>query len=396
MRDVPAANPWLAAVDPSPIGETKRWVANRSFPADRPLIDLSQAVPGYPPAIELRQHLGERLLDPSMHGYTPILGLPALREDYAAHLSAFYGAPIAAGEVGITSGCNQAFCLALMSIARAGDEVILPRPHYFNHDMWMRMQGIVPVSLDFRPGSGGVPDAEDAAKLITAKTRAIVLISPNNPTGAVYPAVTIHAFFELAQKRGIALLLDETYKDFLPDGTRPHELFSRPDWRGTLVHLYSFSKVFSLTGYRVGAAICGEGLAAEIAKAMDCVSICAPRLGQEAALYGIGALSAWREEKRLLMRERLSALRQAMRRNDTGYELVSAGAYFAYMRHPFAGESATAVAQRLAAEQNLLVLPGSMFGPEQEGFVRCAFANVEAALMPEVARRLAASSGRAG
>ena len=94
------------------------------------------------------------------------------------------------------------------------------------------------------------------------------------------------------------------------------------------------------------------------------------------------------------MRERLSALRQAMRRNDTGYELVSAGAYFAYMRHPFAGETASAVAQRLAAEQNLLVLPGSMFGPGQEAFVRCAFANVEAAIMPEVARRLAASAGR--
>ena len=138
--------------------------------------------------MELRQYLGELLLDPAMHGYTPILGLPALREDYAAHLSAFYGAKIAPGEVGITSGCNQAFCLALMSIAKAGDQVIMPRPHYFNHDMWLRMQGVEPVSLDFRPGSGAVPNAEDAAKLITPTTRAIILISPNNPTGAVYPA----------------------------------------------------------------------------------------------------------------------------------------------------------------------------------------------------------------
>ncbi len=153
-----------------------------------------------------------------MHGYTPILGLPALREAYAAHLSDFYGAPIAPGEVGITSGCNQAFCLALMSIAKAGDQVILPRPHYFNHDMWMRMQGVEPVSLDFRPGSGAVPNAEDAEKLIGPRTRAIILISPNNPTGAVYPRATIHAFYELAKKHGIALLLDETYKDFLPEG----------------------------------------------------------------------------------------------------------------------------------------------------------------------------------
>src|SRR3990167_10136479 len=104
MQRVPLVNPWLAAVDPSPIGETKRWVLGRSFPSDRPLIDLSQAVPGYPPALELRKHLGELLLDPAVHGYTPILGLPVLREAYAAHLSTFYGASIAAGEAGITSG----------------------------------------------------------------------------------------------------------------------------------------------------------------------------------------------------------------------------------------------------------------------------------------------------
>ena len=117
MQSIPAVNPWLAAVEPSPIGETKRWVLGRTFPADRPLIDLSQAVPGYPPAIELRRHLGELLLDPAVHGYTPILGLPALRENYAAHLADFYGAPVTPGEVGITSGCNQAFCLALMKFS---------------------------------------------------------------------------------------------------------------------------------------------------------------------------------------------------------------------------------------------------------------------------------------
>src|SRR6202048_5336779 len=141
MQRIPAANPWPAADEPAPTGDTKPGVLGRSFPADQPLVDLSQAVPGYPPALELRRHLGELLLDPAVHGYTPILGIPALREDYAAHLSSFYGAKIAPGEVGITSGCNQAFCLALMSIAKAGDQIIVPRPHHFNHDMWTRRQG---------------------------------------------------------------------------------------------------------------------------------------------------------------------------------------------------------------------------------------------------------------
>lgn len=387
MQISPAANPWLAAVAPSPIGETKRWVLGRTFPSDRPLIDLSQAVPGYPPALEMRKHLGELLLDPAMHGYTPILGLPALRETYAAHLSSFYGARVGADEVGITSGCNQAFCLALMSIAQAGDQVILPRPHYFNHDMWMRMQGVEPVSLDFRPGSGAVPHVEDAEKLIGPRTRAIVLISPNNPTGAVYPRATIHAFYELAKKHGIALLLDETYKDFLPEGERPHGLFDEPDWQGTLAHLYSFSKVFALTGYRVGGVTAGTKLMAEIEKAMDCVSICPPRLGQEAALYGLNHLLPWARKNTEGLKARADLLGQGLHKSNR-WRLVSIGAYFAYVEHPFASQPSTEVSKRLADEENLLTIPGDMFGAGQERFVRLAFANVTDDKIPIVLERL--------
>ena len=387
MQISPAANPWLAAVAPSPIGETKRWVLGRTFPSDRPLIDLSQAVPGYPPALEMRKHLGQLLLDPAMHGYTPILGLQALRETYAAHLSSFYGARIGADEVGITSGCNQAFCLALMSIAQAGDQVILPRPHYFNHDMWMRMQGVEPVSLDFRPGSGAVPHVEDAEKLIGPRTRAIVLISPNNPTGAVYPRATIHAFYELAKKHGIALLLDETYKDFLPEGERPHGLFDEPDWQGTLVHLYSFSKVFALTGYRVGGVTAGTKLMAEIEKAMDCVSICPPRLGQEAALYGLNHLLPWARKNTEGLKARADLLGQGLHKSNR-WRLVSIGAYFAYVEHPFANQPSTEVSKRLADEENLLTIPGDMFGAGQERFVRLAFANVTDDKIPIVLERL--------
>jgi aspartate/methionine/tyrosine aminotransferase len=386
-RQKPATNPWLASVEPSPIGETKRWVLGRSFPADRPLIDLSQAVPGYPPALELRQHLGELLLDPAVHGYTPILGLPSLREDYASHLSSFYGAAITANEVGITSGCNQAFCLALMSLAKAGDQVILPRPHYFNHDMWMRMQGIEPVSLDFRSGSGAVPHPDDAAKLIGPSTRAIVLITPNNPTGAVYPRNTIHAFYELAHRHGIALVLDETYKDFLPEGARPHELFSDPDWRETLVHLYSFSKVFALTGYRVGGVTAGASLMAEIEKAMDCVSICPPRLAQEAALYGLRHLLPWARRNTEGLKARADLLGNGLGRSNR-WRLVSIGAYFAYVEHPFSGRRSTDVARRMADEENLLAIPGDMFGAGQERFVRLAFANVTDDKIPIVLERL--------
>jgi aspartate/methionine/tyrosine aminotransferase len=280
----------------------------------------------------------------------------------------------------------------MMALAGAGDEIILPLPYYFNHRMWLDMLGIATVGMPFRPDRGGVPDPREAAERITARTRAIVLISPNNPTGAVYPPAVLAEFFALARTRGIALVIDETYKDFLAAPGAPHALFAEPRWQDTLVQLYSFSKVYCLTGYRVGSIVAAPALIAEAAKAMDCVAICAARIGQEAALYGIGNLAAWREDNRIVMRDRVAALRAVFRNNDIGYALVSAGAYFAYLRHPFAGTAARDVARRLAEDENMLCLPGSMFGDGQEDYLRFAFANVDAETMPEIARRLARSA----
>ncbi|HYV88552.1 MAG TPA: aminotransferase, partial [Candidatus Polarisedimenticolia bacterium] len=266
--------------------------------------------------------------------------------------------------------------------------------YYFNHQMWLDMQGITTRHLPFRADRGGVPDPDEAAKLIGPRTRAIVLVTPNNPTGAIYPPEVIAAFFRLARSHGLALILDETYRDFLPKDGAPHDLFAEPDWRDTLVQLYSFSKVYCLTGYRVGSIITGPALGEEIAKAMDTISICAPRLGQLAAIYGLGHLSDWRRKNTGLMRERLEAIKRALARNDLGYRLISAGAYFAYLAHPFGERPAMQVARRLADEQNILALPGSMFGPAQDGFLRLAFANAEAAMMPELAKRLAADAAK--
>ena len=387
-------NPLLCAVAVPPIAEAHRWIEGRQFPAEKPLIDVAQAVPGYPPPAALTDHLAAIVGEPASARYTDILGLPALRAALARDMGDFYGASIAADDVSITAGCNQAFCLALLALARAGDEVILPLPYYFNHQMWLDMQGIVARPLPFRPARGGVPDPAEAAALIGPRTRAIVLVTPNNPTGAIYPSEVIAEFYRLARRHDLALVLDETYRDFLPEDGPPHALFAEPGWRDALVQLYSFSKVYCLTGYRVGSIIAGPALTAEIAKAMDTVSICAPRLGQYAALYGIGHLGDWRRKNTALMRERLGALRRALARNDLGYRLISAGAYFAYLAHPFNGRPADRVARRLADEQNVLALPGSMFGSGQEEYLRLAFANAEAAAMPALAERLAADAAR--
>jgi aspartate/methionine/tyrosine aminotransferase len=257
------------------------------------------------------------------------------------------------------------------------------------------MCGVGTVLLPHAKDNPASPDLAAAEKLIGPKTRALVLISPNNPTGAIYPPEEIRAAFELCRRKKIAFILDETYRDFMPAAPAPHDLFRDPDWSDTLIHLYSFSKSFSLPGYRVGAIVAAPKLLAEIAKAMDCVAICAPRIGQLAAAYGLEHLDAWRAGITEMIGDRLLAVQSAFSRNDLGYELVSAGGFFAYLKHPHRGRTAMDVAKRLAQQQNLLILPGSMFGPDQDDYLRVAFANVEAKWMPEVAERLAQDAARA-
>nr|WP_257792966.1 aminotransferase class I/II-fold pyridoxal phosphate-dependent enzyme [Azospirillum argentinense] len=193
----------------------------------------------------------------------------------------------------------------------------------------------------------------------------------------------------MCERRGVKLLLDETYRDF-PDweGRTPHGLFQRPGWQRTLVQLYSFSKVYSLAGYRVGAVIADAGLLSQARKVMDCLAICAPHVGQKAALFGLENLDGWVAEKRGDILARVHAFQSAMETSGTGYRIASIGAYFAYVRHPFAGKRAHDVAEGLARDHNILCLPGSMFGPGQDDYLRFAFANVDAAVMPEIARRL--------
>ena len=386
-------NPLVAAAIEPPVAEAQGWIAGRTFPADRPLLDCAQAVPSYPPAGRLREHLAEIVRRPDTSLYTEILGLPELRAALAGHMSEAYDAEIAASEVAITAGCNQAFCVAVSALAGPGDAVILPSPYYFNHQMWLEMQGMTAVHLACDAARGMVPDPAEAARLIDADTKAIVLVTPNNPTGAIYPPEIMEAFFELARDRGVALIVDETYKDFRPDTAPPHGLFGKPGWRDILVHLYSFSKVYSLTGYRCGSVIAGPAVLAAVEKIMDCIAICAPNIAQQAALFGLRNLADWRGEKRLLMNGRAAALRAAFETTNSGFAPVSTGAYFAWVRHPYEGVDSMQVARTLAKDHNMLCLPGGMFGPGEDRFLRLAFANLEAGSMKEVVNRLAASTG---
>ena len=362
-----------------PVMEAYGWLAGQDF-SNLPLINVSQAAPVNPPPAPMVAHMAAVIQDDDTHLYGPVLGLPALRAEVASQWSKAYDGAIAPAQVGITSGCNQAFCASIAMLCGEGDQVLLPTPFYFNHKMWLDMAGVAAVAL---PCNGDmIPDPEDAVAKITSRTRAIVLVTPNNPCGVEYPADVIIAFYEIAKSHGLALIIDETYRDFHSQSGAPHALFQQTHWDQTLVQLYSFSKAYRLTGHRVGAVVASVARMAEIEKFLDTVSICANQLGQKAALWGMLNLGDWLAGERL----EILARRQAIVDNFTqlkakGWRLLGVGAYFAYLEHPF-DMASNDVAQKLVEQVCVLALPGTMFVPEADESgkrqIRIAFANIDA------------------
>ncbi|KAJ3970764.1 PLP-dependent transferase [Lentinula raphanica] len=460
----------LSTISP-PIPTAYKWIP-KSKPTRTPnleVLDMSQGVPGTAPHPILQQSLRETSARSDAWGYCPAEGEWKLREVLAREMRGiYYGhgkrkVNISPEDIAITSGCNLAFVATIMAIADAGDEVILPVPWYFNHQMTLTLLGITPVPLITSPESSFLPSPTLASTLITSKTRAIALVSPNNPTGAVYPPSLIAHFAKLAKENGLALILDETYRDFIvgSDGLsdtieRPHGLFDTTDseseagpedrsggsiasnvdenlpWRSTLISLYSFSKSYRIPGHRLGAITASPELLKEIGKVLDTLQICAPRVPQLAlakefdgsisvgsrsqlrspplttpgtpgeppesevklnsALGGHGvplqesmiAVSSLKSasslEKEveettsvlaalksdilstsLAIHARQRLFKDTLEKEAPNWKVVSQGAYYAFVQHPFPSQSSEDVCQKLVEEVGVRVLPGSFF-----------------------------------
>ena len=378
-----------------PIPEAQRWLDGVDFPPDRPLINLSQAAPADPPPSALRAAMAKMLEDPASHLYGPVLGMPELRAALADNWSCHYGGMVSADQVAITAGCNQAFAATIAALCGEGDAVILPVPWYFNHKMWLDMSGVRAVPLPCGPDL--IPDPAAARALITPRTRAIALVTPNNPCGVEYPAEVLAGFYDLCGDAGLRLIVDETYRDFDQRSDAPHGLLLRDGWDKTLIQLYSFSKAYRLTGHRVGAVLTDPDLLHHLEKFQDTVAICAPSLGQRAALWGLQNLARWKAEQRDEILDRRAAITGHFAPLQAkGWRLLGCGAYFAYIEHPFA-EGSAQLAPRLVREAGVLILPATMFTPSGDPSgdrqFRVAFANTDRAGIAEFVRRLAEIDG---
>ena len=352
------------------------------------LIDMSQAAPGYTAHDDMLAALAKAAANPELARYGPVEGDIPLRQSYARHLGDIYDATIAPENIQITSGCNQAFVATSLAVAGPGDRVLMMRPCYFNHESALGMLGIGIDYVDCDVEHGLLPDCATIVSAITDKTRAVSLVSPNNPAGSIYPPDLLLEIFKLCRARGIWLILDETYRDFLPlDQAAPHHLFAEDDWQDTLVQLYSFSKSYCLPGHRLGAIAAGPDLIFQLAKIIDNIQICAPRTVQHALAPMIEKLADWRHQNRQRIAARVTVFRHAVDQLD-GWALLSSGAYFGFVRHPFSGVSSVEVAQTIARKAGVLVIPGAFFGDGLDAMLRFACANAGRNVIAKLPERL--------
>ena len=378
-------SPLICGVHPPPISEVKGWLAAAN--PQLPLIDLCQAIPDYPPPRELTDHLAQVMLDPLTSRYSIDEGLPEVREAVCSGYRRLYGARINPDQLCLTIGASQALWLAMVTLCRAGDEVIVQLPAYFDHPMALAVLGIRCVFAPFDEATGGLPDLAAISRLITAKTRAILLVTPSNPTGAVIPPDTIRELYRLAASRNVALVLDETYNSFITGGVRPHDLFEDPSWSDHFVHIASFGKTFALTGYRAGMLAASEQFIQHALKAQDTMAVCQPRVTQHAVKYGFDNLVEWVARNRVMMERRHEVFRAEFAKGDNAFPLVASGPFFGWVRHPLEGVTGRQVAKRLVEEMGILLLPGEVFGPGLERYLRLAFGNIREETIPEAVQR---------
>ncbi len=380
-------NPAIATLTAPPVSVVQDWRC--SYDGNKgALIDMSQAVPGYAAHPKMLAALANAAASPDAAHYGRVEGDDELRNAYAVHLKEIYNSPVEMSETHITSGCNQAFVAAAIAVAGHGDEILMTRPCYFNHESALGMLGINTAYVDCHKENGMCPMVADIETAISPNTRALAIVTPNNPCGTIYPANLLDEIFNLCQQRGIWLLLDETYRDFLPLNTgQAHRLLAQDGWQDTLIQLYSFSKSYCMPGHRLGAVTSGAALIAELAKIIDNIQICAPRAPQIAITPMLHQLTDWRQKNRERMAARSDLFAKVITSMDD-WTLLSTGAYFGYVKHPFEGKPSIDVAKEIATKVGVLTIPGTFFGDGQEDYLRFAFANADQDVIAKLPERL--------
>jgi aspartate/methionine/tyrosine aminotransferase len=369
----------MSSVQTPVIPVVSRWIAETPD-----TISLGQGIVSWGPPPGAIDALHSFPSDAGDHRYGPVEGLPALIARIGEKIAAENGIQPRGNRIVVTAGSNLAFMNAVLAVASPGDEVILPVPYYFNHEMAIVMAGCVPVSV--------ATDARyqlrlDALKrAITPRTRAIVTVSPNNPTGAVYPEADLRAVNALCRDHGLYHVSDEAYEYFLYDGAAHFSPASIPGAEAWTISLFTLSKAYGMASWRIGYMVLPESLWEAVNKIQDTLLVCPPHPTQAAAAAAMQAGRRWTAD-------RLPAL---ARMRDRAFETLSAvaevpragGAFYYLIKADTALDSMQA-AEQLIRDHRVAVIPGTAFGAGDGCALRVSFGALEEATAAEGLERLA-------
>ncbi len=350
-------------------------------------ISLGQGVVHYGPPQAAFDAVRAALTVPSTHEYQDGAGLPALVSRLATKLSAENGIDFAKGmRIMVTAGANMAFMHAVLAITAPGDEIILNVPFYFNHEMAIQMAGCTAVCVATDDRYQPRLDALRAA--ITPRTRAIVTVTPNNPSGAVFSEEALREINALCRDRGLYHIADEVYEYFTYGAARHVSSGSFPGAEGHTIAMYSLSKAFGFAGWRIGYMTYPEHLAAAMAKCQDTILVCPPVVSQIAAIAALEVGRAYCEPH---VRE-LASIR------DIVFSQLSAlaplatvpaadGAFYCLLKVHTTLDPMT-IAERLIREHKVAVIPGPAFGMTDGCYFRVAYGALQKATVAEGIGRL--------
>ena len=350
-------------------------------------ISLGQGVAYYGPpaaALEAAQRFGTTAAD---HTYKPVQGIDPLLDEIGRKLKAENGIRLGEGQHAIvTAGGNMAFLNALFAICDPGDQVILPLPYYFNHEMAVGMVNgeavCVPTDAEYQLQVDAVRDA------ITERTCAVVTVSPNNPAGVVYAEADLCAVNALCREAGIYHISDEAYEYFTYDGARHFSPGSIPGSAAHTISLYSLSKAYGFASWRIGWMVVPDHLVTDIKKAQDTILICPPVISQYAAAAAMQVGVGYCREKL----EALTPIRRRVREalNELG-DLIelprSDGAFYFLLRVRSKLDPLT-LTERLIRDYRVAVIPGTAFGLTDGCYLRVAYGALDEATTVEAVGRL--------
>ncbi len=356
--------------------------------AGHDVVNLGQAVPGYGPPASAISAAAAALGDPETHLYSADAGLPDLREALAARLRQTPGADGAPDEIIITAGGNQAFMLAAITTLDEGCEVILPSPLFINHQMAIEAVGATPVEAPLSEENGFRTRWQDIEPHVTPRTRAVVLCSPSNPTGAVVEPAELERIASELAKQHLILICDETYHRLIYGNAVHRSGASLPRWRGNVVVVGTFSKSFGMTGWRIGYMLASRDVCDQAIKIQDTMIICAPVISQRAVLAAIEKDWNYPLMFQPMFEERRATLARGIQTIPGWRWTMTMGGMFAFVHVEGCHDSAALAAQAVN-DAHVVTIPGSMFGRAGEGYLRLSYGAATDVELAEACKRLA-------